>query len=197
MRCRECESLLWAYIDDELAEAERRSVAAHLAGCAKCGQEYDRLRSFPIQAGRVGSVPPPPDFTARLMQRITPLPSPRELAAQQERARANGWHGPVGMLVAFSTAAAAVLLGLLSTSALALASGRRLPGLEIGNSATGIANAIGVGVAIVFWQQLSWSIVGALAAMLATLALLWFRVVNPRRPGRELGRTGGPQRLRH
>ncbi|HEY8601260.1 MAG TPA: hypothetical protein VIL85_22710 [Thermomicrobiales bacterium] len=111
------------------------------------------------------------------MQRITPLPAPRELAAQQHRV--TGWQGPLGMAVAFSTAAAAIFLGLLSTAALALASGQRLP-VESGGSASSIANAIGAGMVIAFWEHLSWTIIFALVGMLAALAVLWFRVVAPR-----------------
>ena len=177
MRCRECESMLWIYLDDELPEAERRSVAAHLGSCPRCSQALDQLRAFPIQAARLQVIAPPPDFTARLMQRITPLPPPQELARQQPRPHT--WQGPMGMAVAFSAAAAAIILGLISTTAIAVAGGGRLP-IESGSSASGIANAIGAGVAVAFWQHLSWSIVIALAGMLVTLAVLWFRVVAPR-----------------
>jgi anti-sigma factor RsiW len=188
--------LLWAYIDDELPEAQRRAVASHLAGCPHCSHTYDQVRAFPLRAGQVQIVPPPPDFTSRLMQRITPLPSPQELATQQERERSNGWHGPVGMLVAFSTATAAIFLGLLSTSALALANGHPLPSVDTGNSANGLANAIGVGVVIAFWDHLSWPIVAALVGMLAALALLWFRIITPRRWGDEQYGAFASQRRR-
>lgn len=178
MRCRECEPLLWAYIDDELPETQRRAVAAHLAECPACGAAHDELRAFPLQIGSLRAVPPPPDFTARLMRRITPLPTPQELALQR-RDRINGWNRPLGALMAFSAAAAAVFLGLISTAMLALANGQPLPRVETGNSAGGLANAIGVGVVVAFWQHLSWPIVAALAGMLATLVFLWLRVVAP------------------
>lgn len=177
MRCRECESMLWVYLDDELPEGERRAVSSHLAGCPRCAQALDQLRAFPLQTARLHVVPPPPDFTARLMQRITPLPTPQELALQRDRP--GGWQGPLGMAVAFSAAAAAIFLGLLSTAALALAGGQRLP-LEFGNSASGIANAIGAGVAVALWQHLSWAVIITLVGMVATLTILWFRVVTPR-----------------
>lgn len=177
MRCRECESILWMYLDNELPEGQRGTVAAHLESCPRCAQALDQLRAFPLQTTHLQIVPPSPDFTARLMQRITPLPAPRELAAQQHRV--TGWQGPLGMAVAFSTAAAAIFLGLLSTAALALASGQRLP-VESGGSASSIANAIGAGMVIAFWEHLSWTIIFALVGMLAALAVLWFRVVAPR-----------------
>lgn len=177
MRCRECESMLWIYLDGELPDAERRAVAMHLAGCPRCAQALDQLRAFPLRTTRLQVMAPPPDFTARLMQRITPLPSPQELATQH--ARTSGWHGPMGMAVAFSAAAAAIILGLISTTAIALAGGQRLP-IQSGGSASGIANAIGAGVVIAFWQHLSWTIIIALIGMVVTLAVLWSRVVAPR-----------------
>ncbi len=177
MRCRECESILWMYLDYELPEGQRGTVAAHLEGCPRCAQAFDQLRAFPLQTAHLQIVPPPPDFTMRLMQRIGPLPAPREFAVQQRRG--TSWQGPLGMAVAFSSAAAAIILGLLSTVALALASGQRLP-VKSGSSASSIANAIGAGIAVAFWQHLSWTIIFALVGMIATLAVLWFRVVAPR-----------------
>lgn len=179
MRCRECESLLWSYIDDELPESQRQALASHLAECPFCGAAHDELRAFPLQVGNLRAVPPPPDFTARLMQRIAPLPTPQELSLQGQRPRLDGWNRPLGALMAFSAAAAAIFLGLISTAMLALANGQPLPRIETGNSASGIANAIGVGVVVAFWQHLSWPIVAALAGMLAVLVFLWLRVVTP------------------
>lgn len=181
MRCRECESLLWAYIDDELPEAQRRALASHVGTCASCSSTYDELRAFPLQLGQLRMMPPPPDFTARLMQRIAPLPCPQDIATHRERARANGWPRPFGLLLATSVAAAAVLLGLMSTALLALASGRPLPSVATDTSASGVANAIGFGVVLAFWQHLSWPVVAALVAMLTVLAVLWVRVVAPQR----------------
>ncbi len=177
MRCRECESMLWVYLDDELPDAERRAVAVHLGSCPRCAQALDQLRAFPLRTAQLQVIAPPPDFTARLMRRITPLPPPQELAAHREQT--SGWTGPLGMAVAFSAAAAAIVLGLLSTTAMAIAGGQRLS-IASGSSASGIANAIGAGVAVAFWQHLSWTIVIALVGMVVTLAVLWFRVVAPR-----------------
>lgn len=177
MRCRECESILWMYLDNELPEGQRGTVAAHLESCPRCAQALDQLRAFPLQTAHLQIVLPPPDFTARLMQRISPLPAPCELSVQQ--GHITPWQGSLGMAVAFSAAAAAVVLGLLSTAALALASGQRLP-LASGSSASSIANAIGAGMVVAFWHHLSWTIIIALVGMIAALTVLWFRVVAPR-----------------
>lgn len=179
MRCRECELLLWAFIDGELPTAQRQLVAAHLESCPQCSRAYEQLRAFPLQIGELHSATPPLDFSARLMERISLLPPPAQLAAQQERMRPALWSGPTGMIVAFSAAAAAILLGLISTSALALAGGPL--GDNAGRATGGIANAIGGGVVLSAWEHLSVPIFLALAVMLAILTLLWFRVVAPRR----------------
>jgi anti-sigma factor RsiW len=193
MRCRECELLLWAYLDDELSEAERRGVTAHLAGCPQCTRTYEQLRSFPLQANQLHSVPPPPDFTARLMQRIAPLPSPYELAAQQERARTGAFRGPIGLMLAFSTAAAAIVIGLIGTSALVLFSGRTLA--PTNTEAIPTANALSFWMADALWQHLTWPVVLTLVGMLVVLALLWFRIALPYRASMtSYGFTDAPRR---
>lgn len=182
MRCRECRALLWSYIDRDLPDARRQAVDDHLAGCIDCAVAHERLRAFPLQPGQLAIAAPPPDFTARLMQRIDVLPPPRELAHIAERNAP--FHGPVGAILAFSTAAAAVLLGLLSTSALALLSGRALPlsPTAANDPAGGAANALGGWLANEVWLLLSWPVLLALWGMLLVLAMLWFRlVVRPRR----------------
>ena len=179
MRCRECELLLWAFIDGELPPVQRREVAAHLEGCGQCRNAYEQLRAFPLQVGQLQMATPPPDFSARLMERIALLPPPAQLAAQYERRHASPWSGPSGMVAAFAAAAAAIVLGLISTSAIALADGSLT---RSGNNAgSGIASSIGGGAVFSAWEHLSIPIFLALTAMLAILTVLWFRVVAPRR----------------
>jgi hypothetical protein len=122
---------------------------------------------------------PPADFSARLMERIVLLPPPSQLAAQYEQRRPHPWTGPIGMVVAFSAAAAAIILGLISTSAIALTDGS-LTGNK-GTVGGGIASSISGGVVFSAWEHLSVPIFLALAVMLAILTVLWFRVVAPRR----------------
>jgi anti-sigma factor RsiW len=179
MRCRECELLLWAFIDGELPPAQRREVAAHLESCAQCSRAYEQLRAFPLQIGQLSMATPPADFSARLMERIALLPPPSQLATQYEQRRPLPWSGPTGMVVAFSAAAAAIILGLISTSAIALADGSLTRGN--GNGGSGIASSIGGGVVFSAWEHLSVPIFLALAVMLTILTVLWFRVVAPRR----------------
>jgi anti-sigma factor RsiW len=43
MQCSECRDALDAFLDDELAPADRARVTNHLAGCAECAQAFDEL----------------------------------------------------------------------------------------------------------------------------------------------------------
>jgi len=176
MRCRECESLLWAFIDGELPPAQRQAVAEHLESCPQCSRAYEQLCAFPLQMGQLQMATPSADFSARVMERIALLPPPSQLAAQYEGRRPYPWSGPTGVVVAFA-AAAAIILGLIGTSALALLGGS----LAGGSGGGGIASSIGRGVVFSAWGHLSLPIGLALAAMLAILTVLWFRVVAPRR----------------
>jgi anti-sigma factor RsiW len=179
MRCRECESLVWEYLDDDLPEAQRRLVADHLATCHRCTGLYQQMRSFPVPAGQIQAMPPPPDFTSKLMQRIIPLPTPNELAAQQSRS-SRSYSGPFGTMVAFATAAAAILLGLISTSAMAIFSGRTV--LSSSSTENGpFYHALQIWVIDQVWPLITLPIIATLAVMLAALTLLWVRVVAPRR----------------
>lgn len=175
MRCRECEALLWGYVDRELPGAQRQAVAAHLAGCPRCTRAHERLRAFPLQPGQLPAVAPPPDFTARLMQRIAVLPTPGEILAQRERLRAEVG-APFRLFLAFSAAAAALFLGIISTATFALLGG------EIGGEVASppeAANALGAWFTVETHLLFSWPVLTALVGMQLVLALLWFRVALP------------------
>ena len=186
MRCRECEASLWSYIDGELPEDRQRLVDDHLAGCARCTLALERLRAFPLRLGMPYAATPPPDFTARLMRRIEPLPPPRDLIVP---AHPLPFRGPFGAVVAFASAAAALLLGLISTSALALMSGRSLAGpllsvrsqVPLNGISFSAADLWRLGTLAGVWMLFSWPVLAALAGILVVLALLWFRLVAPRR----------------
>lgn len=178
MRCRECESLVWEYLDDDLPAGQRRLVADHLATCPQCTGLYQQLRSLPVPTPQ--AMPPSPDFTAKLMQRIAPLPTPNELAAQQSRSTRT-YNGPFGTMVAFAAAAAAILLGLISTSAMAIFSGRTIASGSPSTVDDPFYHALQVWVVNQVWPLITLPIIATLAVMLAVLILLWVRVVAPRR----------------
>ena len=180
MRCRECESLVWDYLDETLPDAQRRLVAGHLATCPQCTGLYQQMRSFPVPTGQLQPLPPPPDFTARLMERIAPLPSPNELAARQART-SHTFSGPFGATIAFAAAAAAILLGLVSTSAMAIFSGRTIATGQPGSNGESVALALRIWMLDQVLPLVTWPILGVVAVMLLALTFLWVRVVAPRR----------------
>jgi HEAT repeats/Putative zinc-finger len=55
-----CEELLKGWMDDELTEAGRAEMEAHLAGCAECRQQVEANRRLWVAMGGV-TVPPPSD----------------------------------------------------------------------------------------------------------------------------------------
>ena len=188
MRCRECEALLWSYVDGELVESRRRAIDAHLNACPRCALAFERLCAFPLRRGQLAVAAPPPDFTTRLMRRIEPLPPPRELALPPPPVP---FRGAAGAVLAFASAAAALLLGLISTSALALLSGRSLAGplpiqwrTPLDGITFSLTDLLRLGAVAGVWMLFSWPVLAAVAGMLVVLALLWFRLVAPRRASR-------------
>jgi anti-sigma factor RsiW len=60
---------LSAYLDGELAPAERRAIEAHLAVCAACREELDALAQVKRLLGRLPEVEPPAGLWASLRAR--------------------------------------------------------------------------------------------------------------------------------
>ncbi len=58
------------YYDKGLSEARAREVAAHLATCARCQAEYDRLRGALGALSGLNRVPAPPDFDDHVAETI-------------------------------------------------------------------------------------------------------------------------------
>jgi anti-sigma factor (TIGR02949 family) len=115
--CEECRDLLSAYLDGELAADKRRRVAAHIEGCAACGEalaDYGRIGRTLRQMGRVAA---PPSLAARVRQTldraeansdmavrsaVAVLPSPRRV-----------W--PRSLAADFAAIAATCLVSVLTT----------------------------------------------------------------------------------
>lgn len=79
MNCQDARDQLSALLDDALATDERGPLAAHLAGCADCRRELERLR---MTVTLLRTVPPPrapAGFVDRVLAAARPEPWPRRL----------------------------------------------------------------------------------------------------------------------
>ncbi|MBI4637490.1 MAG: zf-HC2 domain-containing protein [Candidatus Rokubacteria bacterium] len=68
MTCDEARDLLSALVDDALTAAERAAVDAHLAACAGCGRDLDRLRRTVALLHAVEPVRAPLGFVDRVVE---------------------------------------------------------------------------------------------------------------------------------
>jgi hypothetical protein len=78
--CAEARALFSALVDDELSPDDRAAANAHLAGCAECRRELERVSRT---VSMVRALPPeraPAGFVDRVMTTVHPLPWPRRLA---------------------------------------------------------------------------------------------------------------------
>ena len=70
MSCVERRAELVAYVDGQLAPAERAELETHLAGCATCQSALAAERGLSGMLGALPAVRPSPDFEARFWARI-------------------------------------------------------------------------------------------------------------------------------
>jgi hypothetical protein len=70
MDCKVFQERMHAYLDGELATAERRDVEAHVPGCASCRHVLDELRRLRELVASVPAESPPADLPERIMSRI-------------------------------------------------------------------------------------------------------------------------------
>ncbi|MGH7586846.1 MAG: anti-sigma factor family protein [Gemmatimonadales bacterium] len=123
MTCDDCDALLDALLDGDLAPEDRAAVGAHLAGCPACAaslREFERIREVARRAPR--EVPPPPGTWETIAARLRP--STLELRPSSGR-DAPRLTSHVSRLTPWSLAAAAVLLVALSSAATAWLMGGR------------------------------------------------------------------------
>jgi anti-sigma factor RsiW len=66
MTCERIEELLSAYLEGELAAAERAEVEGHLAACPDCAALLGLMKETMAAAGGFPEVEPSPDLMARL-----------------------------------------------------------------------------------------------------------------------------------
>jgi len=69
MKCAHVVRLFGSYWDDEITQAEREWVEAHLASCTSCRQQYDSLARTLELMGSLPRVEPAPDLVERVLAR--------------------------------------------------------------------------------------------------------------------------------
>lgn len=68
-KCDRVVRMFGAYWDDEITQAEREWVDAHLAGCPPCRQEYEAFARTLELAGSLPRIEPAPDLVERVLAR--------------------------------------------------------------------------------------------------------------------------------
>ena len=79
MTCHDVRELFSALIDEALDASERRTVDAHLATCAECRRELERLRSTVALLHAVEPARTPAGFVDRVLAAARPTPWYRRL----------------------------------------------------------------------------------------------------------------------
>ena len=97
MTCEEIREELVAYQDGELAEQDRKQVAAHLSTCSACTQEAASLARVGQMFSSLEQVMPSPDFATNFWQRLEHerQPQPESRFAQwwrELRESMTTWH---------------------------------------------------------------------------------------------------------
>lgn len=78
--CREAVARMWAYLDRELAPAERDDLEQHLAFCLRCCGELEFARALRRRLA-TATPPPPTDVRDRLEAFLDDLDPPDRTAA--------------------------------------------------------------------------------------------------------------------
>ena len=77
MKCAQVVRMFGAYWDDEITQAEREWVDAHLASCASCRKEYEAFARTLEVMGSLPRIEPAPDLVERVLaraRRASPAP---------------------------------------------------------------------------------------------------------------------------
>src|SRR5919198_83090 len=108
---------LSAYLDHELAAAEREAVESHLATCADCSRTLEELRGVAAMAQALEDRPPEADLWPGIESRLGAAPEGAPSRVPARRAVVAGWLGAGRWQFTFSLpqlAAAGLALVLLS-----------------------------------------------------------------------------------
>lgn len=101
MTCSQVDSMLSAYVDQELPGGQMCLVRAHLMHCPKCETEEQHLRALKVAVSQTPLIEPSCDFELRLRQRLQfeePVAAPRNrsywlaIAIGISAVAASGWY---------------------------------------------------------------------------------------------------------
>jgi anti-sigma factor RsiW len=106
VKCSACEARLPAYLDNDCSPREAEAVAQHLASCAACRAQTERLRAVESQLARMRGIEPHADFTLAVMARVAAMPAPAKQGVRP-------W-----LLLVYVPAAWAALFALFATRVL-------------------------------------------------------------------------------
>lgn len=70
MTCKEIEETLSAYMEDDLASADKMLIEEHLASCQKCRSAFEDLKKARELVQELEEVEPPPWLKLRIMSRL-------------------------------------------------------------------------------------------------------------------------------
>jgi len=91
MPCRNINEMLSPYIDGMLEASQAAQVEQHIAACAACRTEYDKLRTVVELVKGLPEVTPPSEFHSNLLQKLQTLPTPSVSGGQTVWIRQLAW----------------------------------------------------------------------------------------------------------
>jgi hypothetical protein len=150
----------------ELTPDERQAYESHLAQCAACRDDAADPMGRALVQTTIEMALPPPDFTARLLQRL-PQESPLQLAQQDVQRHQRRW--TIGVGLALAVLALAAVVGVSFQTA--------WTGTALGLAAEAVQVVVGDALATI----------GAMIVGAGVLAALLQRVLRQSRTGFALG----------
>ncbi len=105
--CNKFRRMLSRAVDGQLAEAERRKLDFHLAGCSSCRGELEQLQKDRLLVAVLTEVEPPPYLMPRVMATIRQ----KQFTGQRRLTLAHFVRAAVAVLLVSASAGSGVLLG--------------------------------------------------------------------------------------
>ena len=178
---------LGAYHDGELRGRRLQQVESHLAQCATCRAELERIRAVAVllqESPRARDLTPPERFVAQVGLRLPRRPK----RSAWQRALETGWRlAPLGLLGTWAFVEAACVVSKILLAALRLGLGGDLVAglLPAAQPQVGLAELLGapsaglstIGRVLAWlwhsWHASAWSLTLHLAALAAISLLYW------------------------